>query len=375
MTATPATKKTRLQNRLLLEKRVCSEVMAARRPVAGAYQQGGVVAALWLILFREAKGIYSSGTEFDELMELKRLAGLEINAAEREEEKNRPTLEQRAEASHQKLLERSMADREAEKRRHLERCGAQPSGSPAVIKSECRVIRPSDQVVDQVLSELAAQGPSPEVEEESTPATEEQSSTSKGDYSRKRIGECGMRIGANIDMVLREIRGPQFENQRLWPTEEIEEADELKLHRSLDALLEFIRSDSSVDPPSKPLGAEAQGTDDTVAGRGPSDFTIPESGLSLEVKAKAPSAISEFDTSVWAKLTEPDCGTDCGSLEGLIDALDASPELRSASLLRSMGRYRDVLDALPSDAPIDTPLTVTAVDVLVLIKAVMSRLR
>ena len=112
-----------------------------------------------------------------------------------------------------------------------------------------------------------------------------------------------------------------------------------------------------------------------MLGRGPSDFTIPELGLSLEVKAKAPSAISEFETSVWGRLSEPDGGSNCGCLDELIDALDSSPELRSAALLRSMGRYRDVLDAMPSDAPIDTPLTVTAVDVLVLVRALMTRLR
>ena len=96
-----------------------------------------------------------------------------------------------------------------------------------------------------------------------------------------------------------------------------------------------------------------------------------------EVGAAVPTlpTLSEFDTSVWARLTEPDGGSNCGCLDELIDALDSSPELRSAALLRSMERYRDILDGLPSDAPIDTPLTVTAVDVLVLIKTVMSRLR
>jgi len=350
-----------------MAKHIPYELKAARGPLAVALQLGGLRGLLLMALCRERQGLYSTLCEAQELQSILKWCMFQIEKAEREAKAGEPSLAERAEESHARIVERAKRERERQERRHLERCAGRPSGNPAVIKSECRVIRPAAVVADRVLVELSSQGSSPEAEVESTPEVEERSSTPKGNYSRKRIGECGMRIGSNIDMVLRQIRGPQIEDESTW--EEPEFPYELA-----NSILEEIRF-SSVREPSKPLGAGAQGTDDTVAGRGSSDFTIPESGLSLEVKAKAPSAISEFDTSVWAKLTQPDCGTDCGSLEGLIDALDSSPELRSAALLRSMGRYRDVLDALPSDAPIDTPLTVTAVDVLVLIKTVMSRLR
>lgn len=81
------------------------------------------------------------------------------------------------------------------------------------------------------------------------------------------------------------------------------------------------------------------------------------------------------DTSVWAALTQPEgygCPQDMGEL---LAALAASPELRSAALLRSMERLRDVLDQLPTHAPLDHQLTVPAADLLVLVRALLNRLR
>jgi len=73
-------------------------------------------------------------------------------------------------------------------------------------------------------------------------------------------------------------------------------------------------------------------------------------------------------------LVEPDGGLP-DNLGDLADSLDACPELRSASPQRASERFRNQLDAMSLDAPLDAPVTVLAGDLLTLTKAVMSRLR
>ena len=117
-------------------------------------------------------------------------------------------------------------------------------------------------------------------------------------------------------------------------------------------------------------------TEPSHATRGaPQAIAGPSGGADgAEVGAAVPK-LSEFDTSAWGRLTSPDGGIDCGTLGELMDALDSNADLRSAALLRSLERYRDTLDVLPSDCPLDQPLSVRAVDVMVLVRAVLSRLR
>jgi len=55
--------------------------------------------------------------------------------------------------------------------------------------------------------------------------------------------------------------------------------------------------------------------------------------------------------------------------------LAASPGLRGAALLRVMGRFREQLDPLPSHAPLDRPITIAAAKLMVLVRALLGRLR
>ena len=83
----------------------------------------------------------------------------------------------------------------------------------------------------------------------------------------------------------------------------------------------------------------------------------------------------EFQESAWDRLTATIDGGQPETLEELIDGLNDSAELRSAALLRSMERFRDCLDGLPADTPLEAPQELPAGDVLVLVRALMSRLR
>ena len=55
--------------------------------------------------------------------------------------------------------------------------------------------------------------------------------------------------------------------------------------------------------------------------------------------------------------------------------LQRSQRLRSAALLRSMERFRDQLDQLPGRAPLEQPVTIAAADLMVLVRALLGRLR
>ena len=79
--------------------------------------------------------------------------------------------------------------------------------------------------------------------------------------------------------------------------------------------------------------------------------------------------------TAWGRLTATIDGGEPSNAGGADDALNESAELRSAALLRSMERFRDCLDGLPSDTPLEAPQQLPAGDVLVLVRAVMSRLR
>ena len=85
--------------------------------------------------------------------------------------------------------------------------------------------------------------------------------------------------------------------------------------------------------------------------------------------------LREGETSAWEWLVHPDGGGQPIDLADLIKLLDESPEMRSASLLRALERFRDVLDRLPVSAPVETPVEVCAGDLVPLLRAVMSRLR
>ena len=311
-----------------------------------------------MALCRERQGLYSTLDEVKELQKILKWCMYQLEKAEREELQSMPSLEERAESSHALIVARSKIDREARERSHLERCVGRPSGNPARLQSECRVIRPATEVADRVLAELAAQGPSPEVEEESTPVIEESAPTRNGNYSRKRIGECGQRIGFNIDRVLREIRGPVFEDESLWPDDN---ADELKLHRSLDALLEAIKTESLVVPRLEV--APLVGADDEV---------LP---VVVEEVAGAASTItaepSPFDgDSAWSLLCAVPDFSPC-DLEELASALDQHSELQGIALVAAITRAKLTLSGISSWTKPDEPIEIGAGDLLVLLRSAL----
>ena len=93
------------------------------------------------------------------------------------------------------------------------------------------------------------------------------------------------------------------------------------------------------------------------------------------VAAESLPPLRDGEESIWDLLTQPD---GCGhpqDLSDLLTALAASPELRSAALLRALERFRDALDQLPGHTPLEQPVTIAAADLMVLVRALLGRLR
>ena len=108
-----------------------------------------------------------------------------------------------------------------------------------------------------------------------------------------------------------------------------------------------------------------------AASAGPSEG---EEGLA-GASAPNPFTLREGDMTVWDVITQPDTPGPPEELEALVEALALCPEYRSAALLRSMGRVRDLLDELPGYAPVDHEVKVVAGDLVVLVRALLGRLR
>ena len=85
--------------------------------------------------------------------------------------------------------------------------------------------------------------------------------------------------------------------------------------------------------------------------------------------------IGENEIGVWDVLTQPDGCREPQDLGDLLTALAASPELRSAAMLRSMERFRDQLMRLSTDTPLDYEIKITACDLTVVVRALLGRFR
>ena len=399
----PKTKKEQL---FLLSQQVPYEHRAARGPLAAAYELGGLHGLLLMALCRERQGLYSTLDEVKELQKILKWCMYQLEKADREARAGEPSIAQRAESSHALLVARSKVDREARERSHLERCVGRPSGNPARLQSECRVIRPATEVADRVLAELAAQGPTPLLEEvESTPeindesgldqardaclnhpagcsdsrsadggectaavvrhrcsdaigtvenelpVTPEPAPTRDWSYSRQTKGECGIRIGFLLDRVLHEIRNTVFEDESTW--EEPEFPYELA-----NSVLEELRS--SVDPPLKESVTLDAGAGDVA------EVVISDAGAS-EVTAEP----SQLDgDSAWSLLCAvPDFAP--SDLEELASALDQHPEMHSIGLVAAIGRAKLTMSGISSWSKPDEPITIGAGDLLVLLRSAL----
>lgn len=116
----------------------------------------------------------------------------------------------------------------------------------------------------------------------------------------------------------------------------------------------------SGDPPAVAAAAAGPGAGEAAVHGGVAANTPP---------------LREGEASAWEWLVHPEGGGQPEELSDLLRALDDSPELRSAALLRSIERFRDALAQLPVSAPVETPVQVCAGDVVSMLRAVLSRLR
>ena len=77
--------------------------------------------------------------------------------------------------------------------------------------------------------------------------------------------------------------------------------------------------------------------------------------------------------SVWGAFSgRPECSNDSSDF---LHELDEEPRLRSAAMLRSLGRIREELEAMPEQSELDAPVCIQLQDALVLMTQLMSRLR
>jgi hypothetical protein len=80
-----------------------------------------------------------------------------------------------------------------------------------------------------------------------------------------------------------------------------------------------------------------------------------------------------LDGSVWDRLVG--IRQDPGDMAELIELLEVAPVVRSTALMFALERSRLALEGIVSSAPTETPVEITAADLLVLTRAVMARLR
>ena len=77
--------------------------------------------------------------------------------------------------------------------------------------------------------------------------------------------------------------------------------------------------------------------------------------------------------TVWDAFSgRPECINDSSDF---LHELDEEPRLRSAAMLRSLGRIREELEAMPEQSELDAPVCIQLQDVLVVMTQMMSRLR
>ena len=58
-----------------------------------------------------------------------------------------------------------------------------------------------------------------------------------------------------------------------------------------------------------------------------------------------------------------------------IETTAANPEMRSATFLRAMDRFRDELGKIPETAPLDSPVVISLSDALTLARVLLQKLR
>jgi hypothetical protein len=93
------------------------------------------------------------------------------------------------------------------------------------------------------------------------------------------------------------------------------------------------------------------------------------------VKKAGAETTNLLEDSVWDSLLANDGRGVPTDVAEPTAALESSPALRSAVLLSTLERSRQTLVAIPSSTPIDQTVTLTIVDLIVMERSLMSRLR
>ena len=352
--------------------------------IQSIYEVGGVDGlALWSFS-RIKQGIGSKG----EIQQLKEMVKAACNAEERGARLHREWCEKKAAQldyehlwerllKEQALNERAKAMREAEDprqaidrrifRHRLEHTVALPAAEPA---RERELVEVGAVVSRRALDVRSKPLAAPLMRNEAALAEVAPAAVQLKSHSRQPKGECGQRIAEKLDAIIQEIHGPRIEDESEWP----DDGEPL----GLDALLAQIRHEAvcqsaccaasrteaipvdlthaSVDPPATALGG--------VAERAPDAHAVGGNGFPLE---PTPTA------TVWDAFSgRPDCSNDTTDF---LEQLDAEPRLRSAAMLRSLGRFREALEALPEQSPLDAQVCVSLQDALVLMTQLMQKLR
>ena len=109
---------------------------------------------------------------------------------------------------------------------------------------------------------------------------------------------------------------------------------------------------------------------------------IEPGGIVVErapVEPAADGGISGFpfeltpSATVWDAFSgRPECSNETSDF---LQALDEEPRLRSAAMLRSLGRLREELEAMPEQSALDARVCVSLQDALVLMTQLMQKLR
>ena len=159
-------------------------------------------------------------------------------------------------------------------------------------------------------------------------------------HSRRTRGEVGQRLGRKIDLLVAEIQATST-------------AAEIEHQRSCVSACCTVPELSSEDPPVTAFGGGAEASADDSADGG--------IGFSLE-KGSAWDAFSG----------RPEC---VNAISAFLEQLDDEPRLRSAAMLRTLGRVREQLERTSEQAPLDTQVCIRLQDALVLMTQLMSRLR
>ena len=189
-------------------------------------------------------------------------------------------------------------------------------------------------------------------------------------------GEMGARLRSDIDWILKlhdchsdEATWPSFEE---FPWQHLEEliaeirTDESTLS-SRGSPAKPVDESVTLPPVSAELGDVETAVVEEVVGALPQSATAETSPLEPQWRESEPSA--------WEAVVDPEMHGSPDDVHALVQRLEESPEARSAALMSSMERARQTLLDHSSSTAIDKPVELPIADLVVMSRALLSRLR